>query len=251
MSRKQNSGHVPRVYLEQPLAAGAQLELSGDRFHHLHNVLRLGVGASLVVFNGNGGEFSAHLVHLARRGLTLECGPRQDPVRESSLHIVLGQATARGDRMDYAIAKAVELGVVVIQPLLTERAKVRLNHERSHKKQTHWQRVAVSAAEQCGRTVVPEIREPCRLTEWLDHPPAATGLVLDPDSTRSLAGAGTPSTSDIALLVGPESGLTASEVEQANNAGFASINLGPRVLRTETAGIACLAAMQTLWGDLG
>lgn len=249
MSR--TTGHVPRVYLDQALDEGTTLELTGDRFHHLRNVLKLGTGDPLVLFNGSGGEFSAHITRLERRSLRLECGPHHEPARESPLRIVLGQGLARGDRMDYAIAKAVELGVAAVQPLLTERGKVRLDGDRSDKKQAHWQRVAIAAAEQSGRTVVPEVRTPARLGDWLEAPPAGARLVLDPSTAQSPGRLSPLPDPDLALLVGPESGLTADEIAHANKAGFASINLGPRVLRTETAGVAALAALQALWGDLG
>lgn len=251
MSRKREAGHVPRVYLDQPLGAGASIELSGDRFHHLRNVLRLGVDDPLVLFNGTGGEYPAHITRLERRSLRLECGQPHEPARESPLQVVLGQAVARGDRMDYATAKAVELGVATIQPLLTERAKLRLDGDRSEKKQAHWQRVAIAAAEQSGRTVVPEVRSPARLNGWLATPPAGTRLVLDPGTAPPLGSLPAPADPDVALLVGPESGLTSDEVTRAHTAGFTSTGLGPRVLRTETAGVAALAALQMLWGDLG
>lgn len=250
MSDKQPPGHIPRVYLDQVLTPGTTFELTGDRFHHLRNVLRLGVDDPLVLFNGQGGEFPAHITHMARRVLTIECGQQHEPARESGLRIVLGQGVARGDRMDYAIAKAVELGVTTIQPLITQRGKVRMDHERSDKKQAHWRRVAIAAAEQSGRTRLPAIPAPCTLAEWLPATTAAQRLVLDPQSGQTLGQHSAPCDDSLAMLVGPESGLSRDEIEHAKAAGFASLSLGPRVLRTETAGVAALAAMQTLWGDL-
>lgn len=251
MSRTRTTGHVPRVFLDQPLEAGTRIELSGDRFHHLRNVLRVTVDDPLLLFNGGGSEFPARITGLERRSLTLECGAPHEPAREPPLRIVLGQAAARGDRMDYAIGKAVELGVTAIQPLLTERATLRLNQERSHKKQAHWRRLAISAAEQSGRTVVPTILPPQDLPEWLPSMANGKRLVLDPAQGAPLGRITPPDTPDVALLVGPESGLTQEEIALANAAGFTSTKLGPRTLRTETAGVACLAAIQTLWGDLG
>lgn len=250
MSKKRDSGHVPRVYLEQALAAGTTFELTGDRFHHLRNVLRLGVDDTLILFNGSGGEFPAHITRMERRALTIECGQLQDPARESRLRIVLGQGVARGDRMDYAIAKAVELGASAIQPLITQRGKVRMDSARSDKKQAHWQRVAIAAAEQSGRTLLPAMPPPCALTDWLATTTAEQRLVLDPESRQTLGGLQTPDDNTLTLLIGPESGLSHEEIEAANANGFTSIGLGPRVLRTETAGVASLAAIQTLWGDL-
>lgn len=250
MNRKRQSGHVPRVYLEQPLTAGTQIELTGDRFHHLRNVLRLNVDDPVILFDGTGGEFPAHVTRLERRALNLACGDRREPGREPRLRITLGQAVARGDRMDYAIAKAVELGATRIQPLVTERTKVRLDNERGPKKQTHWRRVAIAAAEQSGRTRVPDVPTPHPLTTWLADPPAGKSVVLDPGAAQPLGGLDAPGEDGVTLLVGPESGLSEDETARAHAAGFVSAGLGPRVLRTETAGVACLTTMQALWGDL-
>lgn len=241
--------HVPRVYVRQALHAPGEIRIEGDKAHHLRNVLRLGAGAPVVLFDGNGGEHDAHVTALGRGSVTLAVTGRRDAGRESPLHLELAQAIARGERMDFAIAKAVELGVQAIQPLFCARGQVKLEGARLEKKLGHWQRVAVSAAEQSGRERVPEVREPQRLPEWLPEAPGGEKLVLDPEAA---AGPGDlPRANRACLLIGPESGFDDRELDAARAAGFTPIRLGPRVLRTETAGPAALAVLQSLWGDLG
>lgn len=243
-------GHIPRLFVDTALAPGVPICVEGDKAHHLRNVLRLKSGDPVIVFDGRGGEFPGRLEEIGRDSAVIMPGERTDPGREPDRRLFLAQAVARGDRMDYAIAKAVELGVAGVQPLLTARTKVRLTGERASKKQAHWQRVAQAAAEQSGRETVPRVAVPQALAKWLAAPPSGLRLVLDPGAQAGLRRL--PSfDGDVVVLVGPESGLSDKELRLANDAGFSGVRLGPRVLRTETAGVACLAAIQALWGDLG
>jgi len=240
---------IPRIYLPKALNTGATLELDERAARHALKVLRLRAGDALVLFNGEGGEYAA----------TLEGGPRDAPrVRlgehrarsvESPLRLHLGQGVARGERMDFVIQKAVELGVSTITPLMTERCVVRLSGERQARRLEHWRGVAISAAEQCGRDRVPTIEAPMGFDEWLDSAWEGLRLVLAPLAQRGLRGF-EADTSRARLMIGPEGGLTDAEIERAGAAGYEAVRLGPRILRTETAAVAALTALQALWGDL-
>ena len=244
------SGHIPRVYLDAALGVGDIITLDDAKRHHLGTVLRLGAEAPVTLFNGDGHEYAAHVDHADRKRMTLAVTAQHSPERESPLSITLYQAIARGDRMDFALAKAVELGVTRIQPVFTERGKVKLEGSRLEKKQAHWQAVAESAAEQSGRLVRPAVAPALPLAETLSEGAEGNGLqlMLAPTATGGLASI--TRKKRIALLVGPESGLSDTEIAEATRAGWQPITLGPRVLRTETAGMATLAALQTCWGDL-
>lgn len=242
--------HVPRIWLDLPLAVDAQLTLPRDKAHHLHTVLRLGDGDELLLFNDDGNEYTATMTTATRNTVTIHIDSVTTPPRESPLHITLVQAIARGDRMDFTIAKAVELGVTAIQPLFCERGKVRLAGARLDKKQAHWQRVAESAAEQSGRLLRPAVLPARTLADWLTTATSGLRLVLAPAATVNLATLAAP-TGPVTLLIGPESGLSDAELTACRDGGFTALRLGPRVLRTETAGMAALAAIQSHWGDLG
>lgn len=244
-----SSGHVPRVFLETALSARSAITLGKERAHHLSTVLRRKTGDPVCLFNGDGQEFAGRIARLDRKQVDIELGEASRPDRESPLQITLAQGIARGERMDYAIGKAVELGVQVIQPLETRRIKNRLEGPRLEKKIAHWRKVAISAAEQAGRLIVPDIPGPLSLDDYLaTQPEGHTGLVLDPDGELGL---GAVSAAElITLLIGPEGGLDEAEIAAAVARGYTRIRFGPRVLRTETAGPATLAAVQALWGDL-
>ena len=239
---------IPRIFTAQALASGAEIALEAGPSHHLLRVLRLQAGAMLYLFNGNGGSFAAQLTGTrGARALAL-VGAFDAADRESPLAIELAIGISRGERMDWIVQKAVELGVTAIRPLVTQRTEVRLAGERGDKKLSHWRHIAVAACEQCGRNRVPAIHPPERLADWL---PAAAGLrlVLAPGAAQSLAAvAETPMA--LALLIGPEGGLAAAEIAAAEAVGFVAVSLGPRVLRTETAPLAALAICQSRWGDL-
>jgi len=240
----------PRIFTDQPLASGTHVVLGSGASRHLLNVLRLRSGAPLTIFNGAGKEFTATLIGntggIARIALGDGCALE----RESPLAIHLGMGVAKGERMDWVIQKAVELGVVTITPLLTERSEVRLNPERADKKHRHWQRIAISACEQCGRNWLPAIAKPHDLPAWLAVTPMP-GLALDPEAELTLGQITAPTQTQLSLLVGPEGGLTTAEITAAATAGFTAVHLGPRILRTETAPLAAISIIQARWGDLG
>lgn len=242
--------HVPRVFVDQPLSVDGLVTLTDDKRHHLTTVLRLSDGADLVLFNGDGHEYSATIHQTRRKTLSAAVTDQHTPTRESSLDVTLVQAIARGDRMDLALAKAVELGVTRIQPLFSERGQVKLDGERLDKKQDHWQRRVESAAEQSGRLICPTVAPAIDLDALLETAPEAEtlDLMLAPTAAQSL---GQFTACDrVRLMIGPESGLSQGEIERAAATGWQALTLGPRILRTETAGMATLAALQTVWGDL-
>ena len=214
-------------------------------------VLRLAAGDPLQLFDGRGMVYDAVIAQCARGTVSVQVkdGRRED--RESPLRVTLAQAVSSGERMDYTIQKVVELGAVVIQPLLAERCVVRLSGERAEKRQAHWQGVVIAACEQCGRNHLPQVQPLLPLATWLEHPAAADDLrlLLIPGASGRLRQLPGPC-AGVTLLAGPEGGLTAAEAAAAVRAGFMPLTLGPRVLRTETAAVAALAALQATWGDL-
>lgn len=237
---------VSRFYLDAPLSQGEQL-LESDLAHYLGRVLRLGPGAQVQIFNGSGQEWPGEVVEVSKREVRLALAAPIDGMPESPLQIHLGQAMSRGERMDWAIQKAVELGVSQITPLTTEHCEVRLQGERADKRQQHWQQIAVSACEQCGRSYVPQVHAPMALADWLSSLEADLKLVLHHRTDQDLRSLPTPAS--LGLLIGPEGGLSSNEIGQAEAAGFHAARFGPRVLRTETAPVVALSLAQQLWGD--
>lgn len=238
----------PRIHVAADLSVGGDVILPEGAARHVARVLRLGEGASLRLFDGAGHEARAVLVEAGRKRVVARIEAVETGRGESPLTVHLGQAISKGDRMDYAIQKAVELGVAAITPLYTEHGDVRLKGERETKKLTHWQAVAASACEQCGRAVVPPVHFPMTLTEWLAERNEALRLVLHPGALGVLEQAAAPGS--VALLIGPEGGLSASDLEAALAADFAPLSLGPRILRTETAPVVALSLLQYCFGDL-
>ncbi len=240
----------PRIHTPQPLATGATVELTEVVSRHLLAVLRLRPGAEVILFDGRGGEYRARLVAGEKRRARLEVGEHRIIERESPLRIELAQGISKGERMDYAIQKAVELGVWRIRPLFTRRSVVKLTGERLEKKRRHWQGVAIAACEQCGRNRIPEVLEPLSLEAWLaEAGRPRRGAILDPTGAIPLATCD-PATEPFALLVGPEGGFTGQEVAALSRQGLDRVTLGPRILRTETAAAAALALLQGCRGDL-
>jgi 16S rRNA (uracil1498-N3)-methyltransferase len=240
---------IPRFHVPVPLTVAATLNLPEAAAHHAARVLRLRSGDAITLFNGQGGEYVAHISAIGKHDVTVVI-ERHDPVeRESPLPVTLVQALSSGERMDLTIQKAVELGVSRIVPVESERCVVRLKGERAEKRIAHWQQVVVSACEQCGRNRIPEIRMISPLDVWLAaEKNDALRWVLLPGADTALRDLPRPQM-PIELLVGPEGGLTDNETEAARRAGYRPVRLGPRVLRTETAAPALLAAVQALWGD--
>ena len=241
---------ISRFYLPQPLSSGATIQLEAESAHYLRTVLRLKKGADLVVFNGKGGEYPATLIEAHKDAVSVVLGEFNPREAESLLFTTLGLGISRSERMDMAIQKAVELGVTSITPLLAERCVVQLDDDaRKEQRVRHWRKVAQGACEQCGRNRIPEIAEPFALEEWALQ---QTGLrlFLDPNGVKTLRELPQPQ-SPISLMIGPEGGFAEHERDLAVKAGFTALKLGPRILRTETAALAALGAIQTLWGDLG
>lgn len=234
-----------RFYVAQPLSLGEH-ELPEQTAHYMARVLRLDVGAQVQVFDGSGDEFLAKLTQVGKKSVTVQLTEKIAGLAESPLKIHLGQGLSKGERMDWAIQKATELGVTHITPLLTEHCDVRLSKERADKRLEHWRQVAISACEQCGRSQIPVIHPIEKLATWTEQLNAELKLVLHPQA-QPFAQYAAPQ--ELALLIGPEGGLSVGEVAQVLTQGFQAVSLGPRVFRTETAPIAAVAVAQHLWGD--
>jgi 16S rRNA (uracil1498-N3)-methyltransferase len=240
--------NLPRFYCREALSPGAHVELPEPVARHAVRVLRLPPGAPMVLFDGRGGEYVAHIERIERDRVVAELAAWNDVERESSLAVTLVQALQAGDKMDFTIQKAVELGVRDIVPVESRRSVLRLAGERAGKRVAHWQGVVASACEQCGRNQVPLVAPLEKLENWLARPAdGVLRLMLAPDAGETLASI--RPVGKVQLLIGAEGGLDPQEVIAAQSAGFQAVRLGPRVLRTETAGLAALAAMQALWGD--
>jgi 16S rRNA (uracil1498-N3)-methyltransferase len=242
---------LTRVFVAEPLQGGAPHVLHGDAAAHLGRVLRLRAGASLTVFDGRGGEYPATIETIRRDEVRLAVGAHRAVERESSLEVTLAQGVSRGERMDWIIQKATELGVRRIVPVLTAHSVVQLDAEQAEKRARHWRGVAIAACEQCGRNRLPQIAAARALDTWLGEPEAAAGtrLLLDPQATGGLADVGAPEGA-ATLLIGPEGGLSDAEQSLAREVGFLPVRLGPRILRTESAAVVALALVQQRWGDL-
>jgi 16S rRNA (uracil1498-N3)-methyltransferase len=243
---------LTRVHVATALESGGVVELPAETASHVARVLRGRVGDALTVFNGDGREFGAEIATLRGSRVTVSLGAARAVDRESPFAVTLVQCVPRGDRMDFVVQKATELGVARIVPVLSERSVVRLDARQSAAKLAHWQAVAVSACEQCGRNRLPTIDCARPLLEYLGDAAGAESLrlVLEPDAERA-PDCGPDAPRSAAIAVGPEGGFAPDELEACRVAGFVRVQLGPRVLRTETAAIAALAWLQTRFGDLG
>lgn len=241
---------VPRFHLEVELRPDSFIELPDEAARHALQVLRLRAGDAVTLFNGRGGEFDALIENADRRVLRLRVARWRDLERESPLAATLIQGISAGDRMDFTIQKAVELGVAGIQPVATQRAVVRLSEDRAAARQTHWRRVAIASCEQCGRNRVPAIHSVLSLEEYCAQPPGdGLRLLLAPGAPQRLRDLGTERATGVTLAAGPEAGFSGEEEARLLRAGFIAVGLGPRVLRTETAAPAALAALNALYGD--
>ena len=230
---------MARFFIEADLALNAQLELTDQVFHHWVKVLRAQVGDIATLFNGQGGEYQARLIEVNKKTARIAIDAHHPDNRTPSFQCLLGQVMSKGDRMDYAIQKATELGVSKIQLLTSERCEMRLKYDRDQKKIDHWQAIAVAACEQCGMNIVPVVLPPLSLNEWFLSKLPANKLVLAPNVEQNnvLENIG----DDIAILVGPEGGLSDIEIQAANASGFKNWCIGERVLRTETAPVVALS----------
>jgi 16S rRNA (uracil1498-N3)-methyltransferase len=239
-----------RFYSPNPLNIGVIAALSENAAAHATRVMRLKVGDTLTLFCGDGVDYHCALVSVEKKTASVEVLSQEKISNESPLNMRLLQGSSSGDRMDYTIQKAVELGVTEIFPLSTERSVTKLSGDRAEKRVEHWQGVAIAACEQSGRAVLPKIHFPLTLAQWLSQHDTqqSLNLLLNPVAAKTLAQLTKPE-NQIHLLIGPEGGLSPGEIELANHNNFQSIVLGPRILRTETAALTAISSMQTLWGD--
>ena len=238
----------PRFFCPLPLVSGACVDLPESAARHAARALRLGPGDAVVLFDGGGGEYACRIVEVTRRGVTVEVGEHSARECESPLQLTLVQALQSGDKMDFTVQKAVELGVSHVVPVESRRSVLRLAGERAAKRVAHWQGVVASACEQCGRNQVPLVAPVEKLENWLSRPSGGVlRLMLSPDAEGTLVDL--PPAKDVQLLIGAEGGLDPQEELAARQAGFVPVRMGPRVLRTETAGLTALAVLQALWGD--
>jgi 16S rRNA (uracil1498-N3)-methyltransferase len=241
---------MPRFHCDLPLAPGRQIELPLDAARHAVGALRLRDGDAVTLFNGDGAEYPG-VLELRGKLAFARIGSRTEPSRESPLRITLAQGISSGERMDLTLQKAVELGICAIQPLMMRRTVVKLSGEKLDKRLRHWQGVVIAACEQCGRNRIPPVLEIQDALVWLKQPEVSdtpNRFLLDPEGDVGLAGMAPPEGA-ILLLAGPEGGFDPVERKLALAAGFRRVRLGPRILRTETAALAALAAMQARWGD--
>ena len=238
----------PRFYCREPLSPGAHIDLPEPVARHAVRVLRLQPGAAIVLFDGRGGEYEARIERIEKDRVVAALGAWRDVERESGLAVTLIQAVQAGEKMDYTVQKAVELGVSHIVPVDSRRSVTRLTGERAARRVAHWQGVAAAACEQCGRNQVPQLAPLEKLENWLARPASgALRLILAPDAEQSLVDL--PPVTNVQMLIGAEGGLDPQEIVAAQQVGFKAVRMGPRILRTETAALAALAAMQALWGD--
>tara|TARA_B100000929_G_scaffold103029_1_gene81502 strand:- start:2965 stop:3693 length:729 start_codon:yes stop_codon:yes gene_type:complete len=240
---------IPRLFHPDTITVDSELTLTADAAHHVANVLRLKSGHPVVLFNGDGNEYPATIILAQRRQVVIEVDSRLSIDTQSPLPLHLGQGVSKGDRMDLVLQKATELGATTITPLITERCPVKLDESRWQKKILQWQKIIQGACEQCGRNTLPELKPVTLLKDWLADSTSQTRLVLSPGSQQRLTQL-TTNHAGFRLLIGPEGGLSDTEVHQSQEAGFTACSLGPRILRTETAAITGLSVLQATFGDL-
>jgi len=239
----------PRIYLAQSFSVGETVQLSDDAFGHTIRVLRLNNGDAITLFNGTNVEFQAQLTDVSKKRAYAQIISEQIINNESPLNIHLGQGISRGERMDFTLQKSVELGVNTITPLFTERCGVKLSGERLAKKQEQWQKIVISACEQSGRCHVPEVKPAISLEQWYAEHTDALKINLHPKAEHSIMTLPLE-TNHVRLLIGPEGGLSDEEIAEAQSSGYTDVLLGPRVLRTETAALTAITALQCRFGDL-
>jgi 16S rRNA (uracil1498-N3)-methyltransferase len=238
-----------RVFVQSSLQPGQESVIEGDAAHHLINVLRVKISQAIVVFNGDGGCFDVDIVGISKKSVVILPRHFHQDNRESPLQLTLIQGISRGQHMDYTVQKAVELGVTAIVPVFTTFSNVKLTDERASKRLDHWQKIIIGACEQSGRNIVPVIRQPVALEEWVSADTNRLRLVLHPDAADSLS-AIKMENSGLSLLCGPEGGLSDQELAICLAGGYEKVTIGPRILRTETAALAAIAICQSRFGDM-
>lgn len=239
----------PRIYHSQTLQLQQVVSLEPDAANHVGRVLRMQSGQTIKLFNGDGNDYTASLQQISKKTVTAEIVEVEQISNESPLQLHLAQGISRGDKMDFTLQKSVELGVTEITPVFTERCGVKLSGERLEKKHQQWQKIVISACEQSGRAYVPKVNAPIKLEQFLQQKTEQLKLNLHPRATTNVKTLAKPE-HGVRFIIGPEGGLDDNEIEQALNAGYQEILLGPRVLRTETAALALLSALQLQFGDL-
>lgn len=240
---------IPRVFHPDLLAVDQSIVLNSEATNHLLKVLRLKQGHPLVLFNGDGHDYPAELVKAERREAVVKIDAKLAMQVESPLLIHLAQSVSKGDRMEFAIQKAVELGVTEISPVITEFCAVKLDQERWQKKLAQWQKIVIGACEQCGRNVVPQIHPVISYNEWISQSTNQLRLLLSPGAEKTMQHLKVP-LEGVRLLIGPEGGLSEKEVYQAIESGYEDVLIGPRVLRTETAALSSISILQAQFGDM-
>ena len=249
-SRQKHMSRI-RLFSPVPLSANTDVMLVGDQARYIGRVLRLKPGDGFTIFDGKGGEYPATVASISKTQVQINVAAIQEQNAESPLAIHLLHGVSRGERMDFVVQKATELGVHRITPVLTEFSVVKLDPNRAKKREQHWLNIAISACEQCGRNILPHISAPQPLRNWFgDNLVSTDSRVLLRPEAESALGSITAPAGDLTLLVGPEGGFSDAEYEQAGIAGFKAVGFGPRILRTETAAIAAIAVLQSLHGDL-
>lgn len=238
---------IPRIFTEQQLLSGELVELEESASHHLSKVLRMQAGRELILFNGKGGEFAATIHEVSKKYVTVSIAEHTADNRESPLELELAIGISRGERFEWVLQKATELGVTKITPLITERTEVKTGGDRQEKMQDRWQQILISACEQCQRNVLPQLSSPIQISDWIPNVNSDLRFVLHHRDSKTLPAEQKPQS--VTLLIGPEGGLSESEIEQAAAKNFNALTLGPRVLRTETAPVAAISLVQYLWGD--
>lgn len=238
---------LTRLWVDAPLETGKLLQLPVETSHYVTNVLRLRINTSLIIFNGQGGEYQAVIHELQKKIVVLEIGEYFAVERESALQLTLVQAISRPEHMDYTVQKAVELGVSRVIPVISERSPP-LDKEKMPKRWQHWQKIITSACEQCGRNRLPHLDSIQTLDQWLAQPVTEPSILLDPLAAQTLPTLESPP--QMTILIGAEGGLTEAEIMLAKQANYIGVRLGSRILRTETAALAILAICQAQWGDL-
>ncbi|WP_039916037.1 16S rRNA (uracil(1498)-N(3))-methyltransferase [Cellvibrio mixtus] len=238
---------IPRIFTEQALITGELLQLEEAASHHLSKVLRMQAGRELILFNGAGGEFAAVIQDVSKKSVTVAIAEHLADNRESPLQLELAIGISRGERFEWVLQKATELGVTKITPLITERTEVKVGGDRQEKLIDRWQQIIISACEQCQRNLLPELSTPLQISDWLATVNSELRFVLHHRDSKTLPAEQKPQS--VTLLIGPEGGLSESEIAQAQAKHFNALTLGPRVLRTETAPVAAISLVQYLWGD--